>query len=552
MAVDKNPWPSNIARQAVLEFQAYAARGGATNALHLDANESPWSPPPVENTGEFNRYPAQQPAGLRARLAGLYGVNPGEIMIGRGADEAIEVLLRTFCEAGQDSILICPPTFGYFATCAAIQGAGIVTAPLRADFSYDGDLIKDKIRETGPSLKIAFLCSPNNPTGNVIEPHIVAELCTDFPQTLIVIDEAYIEFAGQESFANRLGQFPNLVVLRTLSKAYALAGVRAGVAIAGEPVIDLMLKVLPPYPVPCPVEQAVMAALAPAAMPVHMARLKLWKSERSRMADALKSSPFVEKIYPSEANFLLLDIKDDAKLLRELAKYQVKTRDFRKTLPGKMRLSIGKPAQNDIALAAFGVAVKPQRPQRIGEAHRTTGETDISVWVNLDDAHGTQINTGIGFYDHMLAAMAKHGGFGLVLTCEGDLEIDAHHTIEDCALALGTALANALGDKAGAGRFGSFIPMDETLAKVVVDLSGRAAMVFKGTFPAEMAGEFPAEMCPHFFESLAQTLGAAIHIEVNGNNTHHMIEACFKGLGRALAPAFRRDGTDIASTKGVL
>ncbi|PHS40510.1 MAG: hypothetical protein COA91_03740 [Robiginitomaculum sp.] len=552
MSAHENTWPNNIARKAVLEFQAYSARGGATNALHLDANESPWAPPPVHSTCGFNRYPEQQPSELRARLADLYGVNSAQIMIGRGADEAIEVLLRTFCESGQDCILVCPPTFGYFATCAAIQGAGVVVAPLRADFSYDGDLMKVKMRQAGPSLKMAFLCSPNNPTGNVVDPKIVEELCVDFPQTLIVIDEAYAEFSAQDSFADRLSEFPNRVVLRTLSKAYALAGVRAGVAIADERIIELMLKVLPPYPIPRPVEQAVMAALTPAAMPVHAARLKLWKSERSRMADALKASPFVNKIYPSEANFLLLDINEDAKLLRALAKYQVKIRDFRKSLPGKMRLSIGRPEENDIALAAFGVEIKPQRPQRIGEAHRKTKETDIAVRVNLDDASGTQINTGIGFYDHMLGSMAKHGGFGLVLTCEGDLEIDTHHTIEDCALALGTALANALGDKSGAGRFGSFIPMDETLAKVAVDLSGRAAMVFKGVFPTDHAGEFPAEMCPHFFESLSQTLGASIHIEVCGDNTHHMIEACFKGLGRALMPAFKREGTDIASTKGVL
>jgi len=341
-----------------------------------------------------------------------------------------------------------------------------------------------------------------------------------------------------------------------LSKAYALAGVRVGVAIADPRIITLMLKVLPPYPIPRPVEQAVMAALTPAAMPVHGARLELWKSERERMGKALKASPYVREIYPSEANFLLLDIEEDEKLLRALAKYQVKIRDFRSTLPGKMRLSIGSPEQNDIALSAFGVAVKARRAARIGEAHRTTKETDIAVRVNLDDSSGTSIDTGIGFYDHMLGALAKHGGFSLVLSCAGDLEIDTHHTIEDCALALGTALSDALGDKAGAGRFGAYIPvlipMDETLAKVAVDLSGRAAMVFEGEFPSDMAGEFPAEMCPHFFESLAQTLGASLHIEVSGTNTHHMIEACFKGLGRALAPAFKREGTDIASTKGVL
>jgi len=140
----------------------------------------------------------------------------------------------------------------------------------------------------------------------------------------------------------------------------------------------------------------------------------------------------------------------------------------------------------------------------------------------------------------------------LVLTCKGDLEIDPHHTIEDCALALGTALKQALGNKAGIGRFGFVMPMDETQARVAIDLSGRPAMTFKGEFPTDRAGEFPAEMCPHFFESLAQTMGAAIQIEVEGENTHHMIEASFKGVAKALAPAFRREGAAIPSTKGVL
>ncbi len=545
-------WPNSIARKAVLDFKPYSARGGASNALHLDANESPWAPPPGQSAMGYNRYPEQQPAVLRQRLADLYGAQPEQIMIGRGADEAIEILLRTFCEAGRDSILVCPPTFGYYQTCAAIQGADIVKAPLKADFSYDADLVISKIQAAGASLKIVFLCSPNNPSGNVIDPTHITDLCAKFPQTLIVVDEAYAEFSDGESFTKDIENTPNLIVLRTLSKAYALAGVRLGVAIADPRIINLMLKVLPPYPIARPVEDTVLGALTPAAMPVHTARLKLWRTEKTRMADALKASPFVKTIYPSQANFLLLDIVDDETLLRALEKAQVKIRDFRQTLPGKMRLSIGSPAQNDIALSVFGVAVAPQRPKRIAEAHRKTKETDIAVRVNLDDATGTSINTGLGFYDHMLEALAKHGKFGLVLSCQGDLEIDAHHTIEDCALTLGTALARALGDKAGAGRFGFVMPMDETQANIAVDLSGRPAMVFRGNFPTDHAGDFPAEMCPHFFESLAQTLGASIHIDVRGDNTHHMIEACFKGLGRALAPAFKRDGVDIASTKGVL
>ncbi len=543
-------WPNNIARKSIVEFAAYSARGGATGALHLDANESPYAPPPVRGAQGYNRYPEQQPPALRQRLADLYGTNANQIMVGRGADEAIEVLIRTFCEAGQDKVLICSPTFGYYATCAQIQGAGIIDVPLNKNYQWDNEAII-KAASSAVNLKVIFLCTPNNPTGTIIEDHLVEQLCKQFPNILIAVDEAYEEFSSRPSYANKTEKLKNLVVMRTLSKAYALAGVRGGVAIADPRVIDLMLKVLPPYPIARPVEDAILAALSPAAMSTHAARLTEWLSERARMYKALQTSPFVAKVYPSQANFLLLDVKDDDALMRELSRRQVKIRDYRNTT-GHMRISIGSPEENTIALEAFGVLVEAQRTERIGETHRKTKETDISVRVNLDDPKVVEIDTGIGFYDHMLEALAKHSGIGLVLTCKGDLEIDAHHTVEDCALALGTAMKQALGDKAGIGRFGFVMPMDETQARVAVDLSGRPAMTFKGVFPTDHVGDFPAEMCPHVFESLAQTLGAAIQIEVEGENTHHMIEASFKGVARALRPAFARSGTDIASTKGVI
>lgn len=543
-------WPRNIARKAIADFAAYSARGGATGALHLDANESPYAPPPVKGAEGYNRYPEQQPPTLLQRLADLYGTTTDRLMVGRGADEAIEVLLRTFCEDSQDNILICSPTFGYYKTCAQIQGAGIIDVPLTKDYAWDSAAII-KAAKAAKNLKIIFLCTPNNPTGTVITDDLVEKLCNACPDTLIAVDEAYEEFSSAKSYIPKTVEYQNLIVMRTLSKAYALAGVRGGVAIADPRVIKFMLKVLPPYPIARPVENAILNALSPAAMSTHAARLDEWLSERERMFTELQKSPYIAKVWPSEANFLLIDVKDDEALMRELERRQVKIRDYRSTT-GHMRISIGSPEENTVALQAFGIKMEEKRPDRIGEVHRITKETDISVRVNLDDASAIKSDTGIGFYDHMLEALAKHGNFGLVLTCKGDLEIDAHHTVEDCALALGTALKEALGDKAGIGRFGFVMPMDETQARVAVDLSGRPAMTFKGKFPTDHVGEFPAEMCPHVFESLAQTLGAAIQIDVEGENTHHMIEASFKGVARALRPAFARSGTDIASTKGVI
>jgi imidazoleglycerol phosphate dehydratase HisB len=183
---------------------------------------------------------------------------------------------------------------------------------------------------------------------------------------------------------------------------------------------------------------------------------------------------------------------------------------------------------------------------------RTTKETRISGRVDLDASSPIRVATGIGFFDHMLEQIAKHGGFALELKCEGDLHIDEHHTIEDCALALGDALRRALGDKLGIARYGFLLPMDEAEAQVALDLSGRAYAVFEGRFGREVVGGMPTELVPHFFRSLAESLGAALHVQVRGENAHHMVEACFKGVGRALRQACKRDGTDLPSTKGVL
>jgi len=189
---------------------------------------------------------------------------------------------------------------------------------------------------------------------------------------------------------------------------------------------------------------------------------------------------------------------------------------------------------------------------RRAQVGRRTRETNIDVRVNLDDSSPIRIATGIGFFDHMLEQLAKHGGFALELTCKGDLEIDEHHTVEDCALALGEALRRALGSKVGIARYGFLLPMDEAQAQVAIDLSGRALAQFSGRFNRESVGGLPTELVPHFFRSLADSLGAAVHVSVTGENSHHMIEACFKSVGRALRQAIRRESSELPSTKGVL
>lgn len=189
---------------------------------------------------------------------------------------------------------------------------------------------------------------------------------------------------------------------------------------------------------------------------------------------------------------------------------------------------------------------------RTAQVTRKTNETSIEVRVNLDKTSPLQAKTGIGFFDHMLEQIAKHAGFSLILEAQGDLHIDEHHTVEDAALTLGEALRKALGDKIGIGRYGFLLPMDETEAKVSIDLSGRPWLELKANYPRENVGGLSTEMVSHFFQSFSQALGATIHIEVTGQNAHHMVEASFKGVGRALAPALKKSGQDLPSTKGVL
>jgi imidazoleglycerol-phosphate dehydratase/histidinol-phosphatase len=189
---------------------------------------------------------------------------------------------------------------------------------------------------------------------------------------------------------------------------------------------------------------------------------------------------------------------------------------------------------------------------RRAQVHRKTKETDVHVDVDLSRDGPSAIATGLGFFDHMLEQVAKHGGFALELRCSGDLHIDEHHTIEDCALALGAALREALGDKRGIARYGFLLAMDEAEAQIALDLSGRPFFVWEGRFNRERVGELPTELVPHFFRSLAETLGAALHISVRGENSHHMIESCFKGVGRSLRQAIRLEGGGLPSTKGIL
>ncbi len=241
----------------------------------------------------------------------------------------------------------------------------------------------------------------------------------------------------------------------------------------------------------------------------------------------------IEQTIDRENSYVIGDRESDVGLARNM---------------GIQGIHLGSQGTPDWQSIINAILTKP----RIGKIHRKTKETDITVTVNLDQQNDIQVNSGIGFFDHMLEQLAKHGGFGLSVSVLGDLHIDEHHTVEDTALAIGAALRKALGDKLGIARYGFVLPMDEALAQVALDLSGRAFFKFDGQFNRERVGELSTELIPHFFHSLADSLQANLHISVSGENTHHMIEAMFKATGRTLRQAINKVDSSLPSTKGVL
>jgi histidinol-phosphate aminotransferase/imidazoleglycerol-phosphate dehydratase/histidinol-phosphatase len=535
--------PTDVAAQANEAFSA--------DAIKLDANENPFVPL-VEGSlaSNVNRYPEPQPAVLVRTMAALYGVAPQNLVVTRGADDAIDILIRSFCRPGEDAISVCQPTFSAYAQFARLQGARIIETRLDADYDFDADAFLAAVGNEA-NLKLAFICSPNNPTGNPVAPADVLRVADALANTIIVLDEAYIEFSALESLAAAACERENLVILRTLSKAYGLAGARVGCAIGNAELIGLVSRALPPYPMPTLAIQAALATLSPSRRPLHLERIRKLKADRDRLAERLKSSPIVKSVRNGGGNFLFLEVDDAAALAKKLQGLGIRLRFRPNAAPNGVRLTIGTDAENEAALFALGVS-SGLAPHRRAETVRDTKETKIAVAVDLDADSPRKIDTGIAFFDHMLDQVAAHGGFSLTLACQGDLEIDAHHSLEDCALAFGAALSKALGDRRGIGRFGFSLPMDETEAHVLIDLSGRSYSKFEGAFAASHIGEYPTEMTPHIFRSLADSIGAAIHVRVTGENDHHKTEACFKAFGRALRAAVKREGDALPSTKGVL
>jgi len=339
-----------LARPEIRDLHAYETAVPVSGTVRLNANEAPT----CTARDSLNRYPENPPTELRSRLAEHYGVSPDNLLATRGSTEAIDLLIRAFCRAGRDNIVITPPTFVMYRAYADIQGAGTISYPLRPeqDFALDIDALISTCTEAS---KLIFVCSPNNPTGGIVpRSEVVRLLKAREKQSIVIVDEAYIEFSDSDSMADLVTEHDNLVVLRTLSKALALAGARCGAAICNSSLIRILARVLPPYAIATPVIDCVLRALSDYEAKGET-QITETIAERERMTDLLASNDLVRKAWPSQANFLLVKFRDLETVQSRLRADNILIRDFGddSELENCARVTIGNHDENNRLLAAL-------------------------------------------------------------------------------------------------------------------------------------------------------------------------------------------------------
>ncbi len=469
--------------------------------------------PLVAGGDGLDRYPAE-PVALAARMAEVYGVPADCVLPVRGLTHGLELVFRRAARDGQ-----------------------AVEAPDAEPYRALGNLYAPP--------------APGADTAAVIlralgSPEAVAEMANRVAPALLVVDEGLAEFADAASAATVIAGHANLIVLRSLSLAYGLAGARVGAALGQPAALARLAAVMEPWALPEVSVRLALQALDPSRMMESAERLAAVRRERERLIKALGREMAIE---PGFGPVVMIRPTDPLAVLTALVRYGVPV----ERAGERLRLPVSaKVETNDRLLMALGLANEPTRPHRTGQAVRDTKETRIVCVVDLDAAGPVSISTGVGFFDHMLEQVATHGGFSLRLACEGDLHTDPHHTIEDSAIALGQALKQALGERKGIARYGFVLPMDEANASVSIDLSGRPYPLFEGTFASPFIGDYRTDLTAHVFRSLAEAMGAAIHVSVTGGDDHHKTEAVYKAFGRALRQAIRVEGEAVPSTKGVL
>ncbi len=551
----------SLARPELLSLKPYSSArdefmGEAD--IFLDANENPFGLR-YKGVPDLNRYPSALQGKLRERLSSLTGVPSENIIAGNGSDEIIDLMIRAFCRQGIDSVIVTPPTFGIYEVMAGANATGILRVPLNEAFLPDTKAISIAASEAasqGSTAKIVFICSPNNPTANLVPVGLIEEIVASFPG-LVLVDEAYIEFSGTDGAIALLKDYNNLMILRTFSKARGMAGARLGIGYSCEEVIRMLKKIKLPYNVNTLTLDAALKSLDSEKETGQQVAVLI--EERRKLIDELSVIPGIVKVWPSDANFLLVRVEDPGGLYRYLAQRGIVVRD-RSSMAGCegcLRITVGRPPENRLLTEAIrdfaaGTAVDGSRRSEPVNIRRKTSETCVFVRFSPDGRGIGDIQTGLGFLDHMLELVAFHSGCDLLVRGNGDLHVDAHHLTEDVALSLGMAIADVVRERS-VERYGFTLPMDESLATVAVDMGGRPVLVWDAEFRSEMLGDLPSQMVVHFFRSLSASARCAIHVEAHGENDHHIAEAVFKAFGRALRMALRTTGGDvIPSSKGVI
>lgn len=343
-----------LARKNVRGLTPYqsARRLGGKGDVWLNANEFPTAVPFELTQQTLNRYPECQPKAVIENYAQYADVKPEQVLVSRGADEGIELLIRAFCEPGKDAVLFCPPTYGMYSVSAETLGVEYRTVPALADWQLDLQGIADKL----DGVKIIYVCSPNNPTGQIINPQdfrVLLEMTRG--KAIVVADEAYIEFCPQATLAGWLSEYPNLVILRTLSKAFALAGLRCGFTLANEDVIALLLKVIAPYPLSTPVADIAAQALSPQGIVAMRERVAQILVERQYLVTALQDIPCVEQVFDSETNYILVRLTASSAVFKSLWDQGIILRDQNKqpSLSGCLRITIGTRAESQRVIDAL-------------------------------------------------------------------------------------------------------------------------------------------------------------------------------------------------------
>ncbi len=491
------------------------------DVLKFDQNTPPLPAVPqvplAQAMSALNEYPAGGYVELREAAAAYAGLAPENVVVGAGADDLILLLAHTFLGSGVRAALR-SPTYAYFRIVTELRGA------MAVGFRDDADLY--------------WCCNPDNPTGAVVDPQELVELARARPGSIVVVDEAYLEY-GARSAAAWVDELPNLVVLRTLSKAFGLASLRVGYALAHRETAVLLTDRRAPAPISGPAARIAAAALREP----RLVDLEPTVAERERVRAALVEAGYA--CPPSAGNFVW--IPTDEPLAERLEEQGVVVRRF----PSGIRATLRRPGENDVLLRALGARPGPA-PGRQATLVRTTTETALRTSLDLDGRGRVRVSTGIGFFDHLLTLFAFHGGLDLELVAAGDVDVDEHHTVEDVLAGLGSAVSQALGAREGIARFGSaVVPMDEARAEAAVDLVRRAHAEVELAFASDRVGALATSLLAHALERFAVEAGCTVHLRSAGADDHHVAEAAFKALGRALAQAVAPAAEGIRSTKGL-